>query len=205
MPECGPFGALWWGMWETMECSWSTGLRGDEPSGLMVVCSSNLWETQVQFSAWSDFLSAHLLLDWYRCMHTWENLSTGMYVFTCLYMVPVRHLGHYDWLLGQEHWLTGLRGDGDSGIVVGLVVLRFIIYIYIYIYIYIWCVCVWQFHIVGWHGYTRWTGRLSHKTSNLSHPHNLLLKGCDPCFAWYQVQGEKVVIYPATVKQLKSH
>ena len=32
---------------------------------------------------------------------------------------------------------------------------------------------------------------------------NLLLKGCDPCFARYQVQGEKVVIYLATIKQLK--
>ena len=41
----------------------------------------------------------------------------------------------------------------------------------------------------GWHRYTRWTGRLSHQTSNLSCPHNLLPKGCDPCFAQYQVQG----------------
>ena len=41
----------------------------------------------------------------------------------------------------------------------------------------------------GWHRYTRWTGRLSHQTSNLSCPHNLLLDGCDPCFAQYQVQG----------------
>ena len=57
----------------------------------------------------------------------------------------------------------------------------------------------------GWHRYTTWTGRLSHQTSNLSCPHNLLPKGCDPCFAQYQVQGEKVVIYPATIKQLKSH
>ena len=37
-------------------------------------------------------------------------------------------------------------------------------------------------------------GRLSHHASNLSHPHNLLLKGCDLCFARYQVLGEKVVI-----------
>ena len=41
----------------------------------------------------------------------------------------------------------------------------------------------------GWHRYTRWTGRLSHQTSDLSHPCNLLPEGCDPCFAWYQVQG----------------
>ena len=33
-------------------------------------------------------------------------------------------------------------------------------------------------------------GRLSHQTINLSHPHNLLPKGCDPCFAQYQVQGD---------------
>ena len=38
---------------------------------------------------------------------------------------------------------------------------------------------MWQFHIGGWHRYTRWTGRPSHQTSDLSHPHNLLLKGCD--------------------------
>ena len=43
---------------------------------------------------------------------------------------------------------------------------------------------------VGVHRYTRWTGRLSHQTSNLSHPCNPLPKGCDPCFAWYQVQGD---------------
>ena len=49
-------------------------------------------------------------------------------------------------------------------------------------------------HLVGWHRYTRWTGRLSHHASNLSCPHNLLPKGCDPCFARYQVLGEKVVV-----------
>ena len=43
---------------------------------------------------------------------------------------------------------------------------------------------------VGVHRYTRWTGRLSHQTSHLSHPCNLLQKGCDLCFAWYQVQGD---------------
>ena len=43
---------------------------------------------------------------------------------------------------------------------------------------------------VGVHRYTRWTGRLSHQTSNLSHPCNLLLEGCDPCFAQYQVQRD---------------
>ena len=63
---------------------------------------------------------------------------------------------------------------------------------------------MWQVH-GGWHRYTRRTGRLSHQTSNLSCPCNLPPKGCDLCFAWYQVQGEKVVIYPATIKQLKSH
>ena len=42
----------------------------------------------------------------------------------------------------------------------------------------------------GLHRYTRWTGRLSHLTINLSHPHNLLPKGCDPCFTRYQVQGD---------------
>ena len=42
---------------------------------------------------------------------------------------------------------------------------------------------------LGWHRYTRWTGRLSHQTSNLSHPHNLLLESYDLCFAQYQVQG----------------
>ena len=66
------------------------------------------------------------------------------------------------------------------------------------------CVCVTVPHW-GWHRYNRCTGRLSHQTSDLSHPHNLLLKGCDLCFARYQVQGEKVVIYPATIKELKSH
>ena len=40
-----------------------------------------------------------------------------------------------------------------------------------------------------WHRYTRWTIRLSHQISNLSHPHNLLPEGCDPCFTQYQVQG----------------
>ena len=57
----------------------------------------------------------------------------------------------------------------------------------------------------GWHRCTRWTGRLSHQTSNLSYPCNLLLKGCDHALARYQVQGERVVIYPVTIKQLKSH
>ena len=37
-------------------------------------------------------------------------------------------------------------------------------------------------YVTGWQRYTRWTGRLSHQTSDLSHPHNLLPKGCDPCF-----------------------
>ena len=49
------------------------------------------------------------------------------------------------------------------------------------------CVCD---SSVGVHRYTRWTGRLSHQTSNLSHPHNLLPEGCDSCFAQYQVQGD---------------
>ena len=43
---------------------------------------------------------------------------------------------------------------------------------------------------LGVHRYTRWTGRLSHQTSNLSHPHNLLPVGCDPCFTQLQVQGD---------------
>ena len=43
---------------------------------------------------------------------------------------------------------------------------------------------------VGVHRYTRWTGRLSHQTSDLSHPHNLLPEGCDLCFTRYQVQGD---------------
>ena len=51
------------------------------------------------------------------------------------------------------------------------------------------CVCVCQF-CGGVHRYTRWTGRLSHQTSDLSHPRNLLLEGCDPCFTQYQVQGD---------------
>ena len=42
----------------------------------------------------------------------------------------------------------------------------------------------------GLHRYTRWIGSLSHQTSNLSHPCNLLPKGCDPCLTWYQVQGD---------------
>ena len=40
------------------------------------------------------------------------------------------------------------------------------------------------------HRYTRWTGRLSHQTSDLSHPCNPLPKGCDLCFTQYQVQGD---------------
>ena len=40
------------------------------------------------------------------------------------------------------------------------------------------------------HRYTRWTGRLSHQSSDLSHPCNPLPEGCDPCFAQYQVQGD---------------
>ena len=51
------------------------------------------------------------------------------------------------------------------------------------------CVCVCD-SSSGVHRYTRWTGRLSPQTSDLSCPHNLLLEGCDPCFTWYQVQGE---------------
>ena len=43
---------------------------------------------------------------------------------------------------------------------------------------------------VGVHRYTRWTGRLSHQTSNLSHSHSPLPEGCDLCFARYQVQGD---------------
>ena len=43
---------------------------------------------------------------------------------------------------------------------------------------------------VGVHKYTRWTGRLTDQTSNLSHPSNPLPEGCDLCFAWYQVQGD---------------
>ena len=38
--------------------------------------------------------------------------------------------------------------------------------------------------------YTRWTSRLSHQTSDLSHPCNLLPKGCDPFLAQYQFQGD---------------
>ena len=49
-------------------------------------------------------------------------------------------------------------------------------------------------HLVGWHRYTRWTGRLSHHASNLSHPCNSPPKGCDPCFTKHQVQGEEVVV-----------
>ena len=41
----------------------------------------------------------------------------------------------------------------------------------------------------GWHRYTRWNARLSHQTSNLSCPCNLLPEGCDPCFTQYQFQG----------------
>ena len=40
------------------------------------------------------------------------------------------------------------------------------------------------------HRYTRWIGRLSHQTSDLSHPCNLLPKGCDPCCAQNWVQGD---------------
>ena len=47
---------------------------------------------------------------------------------------------------------------------------------------------MWQFR--GVHRYTRWTVRLSHQTSDLSRPHNLLPEGCDLCFAQYQVQGD---------------
>ena len=44
--------------------------------------------------------------------------------------------------------------------------------------------------VVGWHRYTRFTGRLSHQTCNLSCPYNLLPKGCDLCLTRYQVQGD---------------
>ena len=43
---------------------------------------------------------------------------------------------------------------------------------------------------VGVHRYIRWTGRLSHQTSDLSHPHNLLPEGCDLYFARYLDQGD---------------
>ena len=43
---------------------------------------------------------------------------------------------------------------------------------------------------MGVHRYTRWTGRLSYQTSNLSYPCNLLLEGCHLCFTRYQVQGD---------------
>ena len=36
---------------------------------------------------------------------------------------------------------------------------------------------------MGVHRYTRWTGRLSHQTSDLSCSCNLLPEGCDLCFA----------------------
>ena len=42
----------------------------------------------------------------------------------------------------------------------------------------------------GVHRYTRWTGRLSHQTNNLSCPCNPLLKGCDPCLTQYWVQRD---------------
>ena len=41
---------------------------------------------------------------------------------------------------------------------------------------------------VGVHRYTRWTGRLSYQTRDLSHPHNPVPEGCDLGFAQYQVQ-----------------
>ena len=34
-----------------------------------------------------------------------------------------------------------------------------------------------------------------HHASDLSHLHNSLPMGCDPCFAQYQVPGEKVVVH----------
>ena len=40
------------------------------------------------------------------------------------------------------------------------------------------------------HRYTRWTGRLSHQTSDLSCPCNPLPKGCDPRFTQTRVQGD---------------
>ena len=49
------------------------------------------------------------------------------------------------------------------------------------------CVCD---SSIGVHRYTRWTGRLSYPSSNLSHPCNLLPEGCDPCFTWYHIQGD---------------
>ena len=52
----------------------------------------------------------------------------------------------------------------------------------------------------GWHRYIRQTGRLSHQTSDLSWPHNLLPKGCDLCIARYQVQGEEVVVCPVAIR-----
>ena len=50
---------------------------------------------------------------------------------------------------------------------------------------------------MGVHRYTRWTGRLSHQTSDLSCPCNLLPEGCDPCFARYQVQGDVGIDLPS--------
>ena len=55
------------------------------------------------------------------------------------------------------------------------------------------------------HRYTRWTCRLSHQTSNLSHPCNPLPKGCVLCFTWYRVQGDAGSDYTANIKQLKSY
>ena len=55
----------------------------------------------------------------------------------------------------------------------------------------------------GWHRYTRWTGRLSHQTSNLFHPCILLPEGCDLCFTRYQVQedvGSHLPSYCQTTK-----
>ena len=63
--------------------------------------------------------------------------------------------------------------DNDKFEIINLAAVK-LPYIYIYIYIYD--------RSVGVHRYTRWTGRLSHQTSNLSHPCNLLPKGCDPSF-----------------------
>ena len=58
----------------------------------------------------------------------------------------------------------------------------YILYIYIYVCV---CVCVTVPHrMLALVTLDNWQV-VSHQTRNLSHPHNSLSKGCDPCFTQY--------------------
>ena len=60
-------------------------------------------------------------------------------------------------------------------------------------------------NVTGWYRYTRWTGRLSNQTSNLSHLAICCQRVVICASLDTGIKGMQVVTYPANIKQLKSH